>query len=40
MVKNLLMNNFIVIVVGEDWKVWVLMNYLYELSLKDDEFVV
>ncbi len=38
-VKNLPMNNPIAIAVGEDRKVWVPMNYLYELSPKDDEFV-
>lgn len=38
-VKNLPMNNPIAIAVGEDKKVWVPMNYLYEISPEEDEFV-
>lgn len=38
-VQNLPMNNPIGIAVGEDRKVWVPMNYLYEISPEGDEFV-
>lgn len=38
-VKNLPMNNPIAIAVGEDRKVWAPMNYLYEISPEEDEFV-
>ncbi len=38
-VKNLPMNNPIGIAVGEDRKVWVPMNYLYQISPEENEFV-